>query len=550
MKRLIWALLIGSCLAQTTPNLHLNIPAQGTPNWDVLLNQNFSTLDQYVGTTVSATHFAGADIGAQINAAYASASCSSRGCRIHVNAAASCYLFSTPIVFSTVDKPALIEGDPGGATCIQYTPITGTAITLDYGVHEKAAQGIRDLQIIGPGPGTSTVGIQVGGTNGAEGSVISGVKFGTNCCSSDGFGKNIAYNANGAGFATTIQDSFIQGGGTGIDIPGNAENIRIVNSIISRNVTGLNIAANVADVHVYGTSFDENITAAVSVIGGITNPEPVFSCVACHFENLSSGTGQYITASNATVFLYGGAIYDDRTVGTNAQFISASGTSYITALGTSLNSGGITVTQAVNFSGTSRGFLNFITTPVAITSEYNTAYTSAPVINIPLRGTSLTPLSASATGWLASSSIPFILSAGVGLNNYSLIAANPVTARNLTINDPGGNDTFLFSAATQTLSNKSTAAGPLAGTVASGTSTLTSGAVTTNTCQTAVTTAATGTAATDAIEWSYATAPGTADAVMHVSPYPTANNVNFTRCNATSASQTGTAIVINWRVSR
>jgi hypothetical protein len=91
---------------------------------------------------------------------------------------------------------------------------------------------------------------------------------------------------------------------------------------------------------------------------------------------------------------------------------------------------------------------------------------------------------------------------------------------------------------------------PLPRVIASGTSTLTSGSVTTNTCQTAVTTAATGATFTDAIEWSYATAPGTADALLHISPYPTANNVNFTRCNATNASQTGTAIVINWRVVR
>jgi hypothetical protein len=86
--------------------------------------------------------------------------------------------------------------------------------------------------------------------------------------------------------------------------------------------------------------------------------------------------------------------------------------------------------------------------------------------------------------------------------------------------------------------------------IATGTSTLTSGSVTTNTCQTAITTAATGAATTDAIEWSYATAPGASDGLMNVSAFPTAGNVNFTRCNASSASQTGTAIVINWRVLR
>lgn len=86
--------------------------------------------------------------------------------------------------------------------------------------------------------------------------------------------------------------------------------------------------------------------------------------------------------------------------------------------------------------------------------------------------------------------------------------------------------------------------------IASGTSTLTSATVTTNTCQTVVTTAATGAATTDAIEWAYATNPGTADALMNVSASPTSGNVNFTRCNPTSASQSGTAIVINWRVVR
>jgi hypothetical protein len=86
--------------------------------------------------------------------------------------------------------------------------------------------------------------------------------------------------------------------------------------------------------------------------------------------------------------------------------------------------------------------------------------------------------------------------------------------------------------------------------VANGTSALTAATVTTATCQTAITTAATGTVTTDNIEWAYATAPATADALMSVSAYVTAGNVNFTRCNTTAASRIGTAIVINWRVVR
>jgi hypothetical protein len=86
--------------------------------------------------------------------------------------------------------------------------------------------------------------------------------------------------------------------------------------------------------------------------------------------------------------------------------------------------------------------------------------------------------------------------------------------------------------------------------IASGTSTLNSGALAAVTCQATVTTTATGAATTDAIEWSFATVPGTADGLTIVSAAPTTNNVNFVRCNPTAASQTTTALVINWRVVR
>ncbi len=86
--------------------------------------------------------------------------------------------------------------------------------------------------------------------------------------------------------------------------------------------------------------------------------------------------------------------------------------------------------------------------------------------------------------------------------------------------------------------------------IISGTSTLTAATVTTNTCQTVITTTATGAATTDAIEWAYASAPGTGDGLMTLSVFPTSGSVNFKRCNSSSASQTGTALVVNWRIER
>lgn len=92
---------------------------------------------------------------------------------------------------------------------------------------------------------------------------------------------------------------------------------------------------------------------------------------------------------------------------------------------------------------------------------------------------------------------------------------------------------------------------PAAIVVASGTSTFTTTAVTTLTCQTTVTTAATGALTTDAISVSYASAPGaTTDSLLTLNMWVTAGNVNFSRCNPTAGSITPTALVLNWRVIR
>jgi hypothetical protein len=50
MKKLLWLFLTASALAQTTPNLNLNIPVPGTAvnTWGALLNANFSSLDSYL----------------------------------------------------------------------------------------------------------------------------------------------------------------------------------------------------------------------------------------------------------------------------------------------------------------------------------------------------------------------------------------------------------------------------------------------------------------------------------------------------------------------
>ena len=94
-------------------------------------------------------------------------------------------------------------------------------------------------------------------------------------------------------------------------------------------------------------------------------------------------------------------------------------------------------------------------------------------------------------------------------------------------------------------------------TIASGTSALGTGAITSATCATLVTTSAPGVATTDVVLASF---NGDTNAVTGYVPltsgmltikgYPTANNVNFSVCNNTSSSITPGAVTLNWRVIR
>jgi hypothetical protein len=112
--------------------------------------ENVRYADQFPGT---GNH----DIGDKINQAYSS--CPSNGCKIKV--AAGIYSFTTPISFSTLSKPVILEGDAGdtstysgyppsqGTTEFYFTPTSGTAITMATG--GGTGTGIRGITLFGPG---------------------------------------------------------------------------------------------------------------------------------------------------------------------------------------------------------------------------------------------------------------------------------------------------------------------------------------------------------------------------------------------------------------
>lgn len=121
---------------------------------------------------------AGADLGDQINSAYAALPAS--GGEIILTAGGS---FHSPIFFSTNGKPVLLTGLPGDVVTLTYTGDAGAAISFDYGTGHRMGHGMRDLTLTGPGNSTNTIGVVFGGSNGAEGITFRDFKiqsFGTN----------------------------------------------------------------------------------------------------------------------------------------------------------------------------------------------------------------------------------------------------------------------------------------------------------------------------------------------------------------------------------
>lgn len=149
----------------------------------------------------------------------------------------------------------------------------------------------------------------------------------------------------------------------------------------------------------------------------------------------------------------------------------------------------------------------------------------------------------------------------VNTNGGLLTAATAAIASNAIVTGAGSGTpltgTTPGTGVLTALGTNLSAAGGLSSTIASGTSALGTGAISSATCATVVTTAATNTATTDVIWWGFngdptgvtGYVPATAG-MLTIIAYPSANNVNFKVCNNTSSSVTPGAITLNWRVIR
>lgn len=259
--------------------------------------------------TVYADAFTGADMGAQINAAYAALPAT--GGIIIVPGGS--YSFSTPIVLNTAEKFVRLEGAPAGGTKLTYTGGTTTvAITYNVSKAITSGHGIFGLQLVGPDQTGSTVGIQVGGlgaddAKGFAGGIVRDVDV-------SGFGCNILIGNNC--FLVTFENVvsnfggvlFYQKGGAGAGATNwtvngantinSGEEMRCINCTFAdahNAVGGASLARYAVHLQVSGftdfnfiaCSFDD-AELYIDFTGGTQNN---VHCIGCHFENPGSEPG-------------------------------------------------------------------------------------------------------------------------------------------------------------------------------------------------------------------------------------------------------------------
>jgi hypothetical protein len=329
---------------------------------------------RYVGA--AAVTRPGEDLGAQINAAYASLPASGGTIVVIADPSGRCYSFSTPIVANVPGKYLLLEGGSIGVgsarastapACLDYAPTAGTAITLDYvpsgsGSGGAVMHGLQNLTLknnacetIG-GCGSNAVGILFGGANGgAQGAAFGGLRvFGF------GYGINVM-RSEPRGGELAFRDCAISYNSTGVlDTNGDAEHLSFDACHFEGNGIGITSAAS---VRISNSSIGSN-----SVLGvGCSAP------AACdlnddHFENGSADTTHFLDG-NGIFFISGGDMRDDGVVGNTDWWMHFAGPSFL-MVGTILASGGRTVSDVIVNQGPGVTALQ-IENPAVLTNLYS-----------------------------------------------------------------------------------------------------------------------------------------------------------------------------------
>lgn len=358
---------------------------------------------KYVGTNGC---FAGADIGAQINAAYAAGD--SKGVTIVVLPQDTCYAFTTPIVFNTVSKPALLMGMAAsgntndttqGGVCLDYTPTTSTvALTADWvnpggNGFFGAGSGVRDIAIINGsgcqtqgGCGSLAIGIQIGGTHGGTTSAtFQNVKL-------EGFGTclKMASSASSAMFGNQFVNVDMKSCTTGYSFANASEGNELWGGLIVNGGRAIDVVADV-NTRVYGTHIINNSNVdAVNCAGNA-----LIEFHGARFENVNLDSATYpnrhfITSPNCFVMIFGGDAIDSVASGNTNYWFSFASSAGAFVSGLRLGTAGRTASNVMLFNGPAvvtynNGSPSILTSVCAAASLLTTICTRADTTDISTR---------------------------------------------------------------------------------------------------------------------------------------------------------------------
>lgn len=228
----------------------------------------------------------------------------------------------------------------------------------------------------------------------------------------------------------------------------------------------------------------------------------------------------------------------------------------VTALSSATIAGAVSsVTGGIGVTATPTTGAVVVSSPV--TTRNNTATTDT--VTSTDKGTTVTESNASAVA-VAITTSGFVATdyftaknLGAGVVTYTPSSGTINGATTLVCNQGQSSDVYFDGTNWQTLGNTC----GLTGKIASGSTAMGTGAISSATCATVVTATATGVLTTDTIQASFNGDPTAVTGyvpltagMLTIIVYPTANTFNAKVCNNTSGSITPGAITLNWRVDR
>lgn len=275
------------------------------------------------------------DIGSQINAAYASLPVNGGTINILPPSGGGCYTMSTPVVFSTVGKTVQLNGltPPGNSTgavetglCLNWTPVSGSAITMDWTPGTGGATvggGMSNITLWNnsctgtSGCGSSANGLQIGITgsanSGAMGATFSKVKF-------RGFGSGLILPAssNALSFPLWFNNFTFQNNAIGVNSAQGSEGWHFIVGLFIQNDVAFSQNVTNTQIEFTGVHWDGNVSAGFT---GSGCDGGIFTFVANHFENNGGTTTHYVSCGGLGDLLFeGGLAVDDTGAGPNTDF--------------------------------------------------------------------------------------------------------------------------------------------------------------------------------------------------------------------------------------